>query len=109
MDCSVQAPMGGTNSSPKSWIVTASEMQAALDLRHGSTAMTIIAIIVHIAELALLAIILWHVVSAQWPMSAPMTRTSQGLIVLIVVLVALSMILGQPVPVALGNAPTLIR
>jgi hypothetical protein len=71
--------------------------------------MTIIAIVVHIAELALLAIILWHVVSAQWPMSAPMTRTSQGLIVLIVVLVALSMIIGQPIPVGVGSAPALVR
>jgi hypothetical protein len=71
--------------------------------------MTIIGIFVHIAELALLAIILWHVVAAQWPMGAPMTRTSQGLIVLIVVLTALSMIIGQPIPVALGSAPTLVR
>jgi hypothetical protein len=71
--------------------------------------MAIIPILVHIAELALLAIILWHVVSAQWPMSAPMTRTSQGLIVLIVVLVALSLVIGQPIPVALGTSPTLVR
>jgi hypothetical protein len=71
--------------------------------------MTIIAIIVHIAELALLAIILWHVVSAQWPMNPSMTRTSQGLIVLIVVLVALSMIIGPSMPVSLGNAPSLVR
>jgi len=36
--------------------------------------MNIISLVVHICELALVAIILWHVVSAQWPMGAPQLR-----------------------------------
>jgi hypothetical protein len=72
--------------------------------------MNIIPLVIHIAELALLAIILWHVVSAQWPMGAPMIKTCQGLIVLIVVLVGLSMIIGQPIPVGIPpGPPSLVR
>ena len=67
--------------------------------------MSIILLVVHVSELALLAIILWHVVSAQWPMGESMIRTCQGLIVLIVVLVALSTIIGQPLPVGVPQAP----
>jgi hypothetical protein len=72
--------------------------------------MNIIPLVVHISELALLAIILWHVVSAQWPMPETMIKTCQGLIVLIVVLVALSMIIGQPLPVGVPpGPPSIIR
>jgi hypothetical protein len=72
--------------------------------------MNIIPLVVHISELALLAIILWHVVSAQWPMGETMIKTSQGLIVLIVVLVGLSTIIGQPIPVGVPPAaPSIIR
>jgi hypothetical protein len=72
--------------------------------------MNIIPLVVHIAELTLLAIILWHVVSAQWPMGETMIRTCQGLIVLIVVLVALSMIIGQPIPVGVSpGTPSIVR
>ena len=67
--------------------------------------MNIISLVVHIAELALVAIILWHVVSAQWPMGAPMIQTCQGLIVLIVVLAAISMIIGQPISVGIPPGP----
>ena len=67
--------------------------------------MNIIPLVVHISELALVAIILWHVVSAQWPMGAQMIKTCQGLIVLIVVLEAISMIIGQPIPVGIPPGP----
>jgi hypothetical protein len=68
--------------------------------------MNIIPLVVHVSELALLAIILWHVVSAQWPMPATMIRTCQGLIV---VLAALSMVIGQPIPVGVPSSAPIIR
>jgi hypothetical protein len=66
--------------------------------------MSVIPMIIYVAELALAAIILFYVVELL-PIPVNMKRVCQALIILIVVLSALGMLVGSPVRTGLLTPP----